>query len=434
MSKNLYAGIRSGSIYVVSSSPIVSDDPGIEVLNVPTDGCEFSKASVFTDFRVVNGRLKRRYGGKASTLKVAFVGNWKMRCGIATYSENLWPEVAKHVGDFKLFIERNDCPTGPINVIGNLAVPPDKVMSCWNRGQPLGELIGEIKSYDPDIVWIQHEFGLWSNAAAWLSFMSQLSDYRVIVTMHSVFHHRDKTIVEAAMPEIIVHLDGARKVLQDEKGITAPIHVIPHGCMPVTETERLWNFYKSEHTFMQAGFGFRYKGWETAIRAAHVLHEKYSDVFFTALFSESPFNAVDHQVYYDELMRLVNELDMSNNVAIIRGYQSDTALDSYMRTNQAIVFPYVTHHEHEVFGASGAARYAMSKALPVITSSANHFSDVPTIKADTPEEIANNLDCMFSNPCARKVQVDRQLEYISENTWDKVAMRIIDVFNADPRK
>ena len=426
-----FIGTRKGSICVVSSSPIVARSPGLDVIEVPPEHVQVSPAKLVTDFRVHNGRLRPRCRpGPASKLKLAFVGNWKMQCGIATYSENLLPEVAKHFGDFRLFIERNDNPTGPVNVIGDAAVPSDKVVPCWRRGESLSELVANVKSYDPDIVWIQHEFGIWPNAAYWLSMMSQLADYRVIVTMHSVFHHRDKTIVEACIPEIIVHLDGAKRVLREEKGITSPVHVLPHGCASVAATERLWNFYKSDHTFMQFGFGFRYKGWEMSIRAAAILRERYPDVFFTGLFSESSFNAVDHQVYYDELMHLVDELGLHDNVALIRGYQSDTALDSYMRTNQAIVFPYVSHPAHEVFGVSGAARLAMSKLSPVVTTNVNHFSDVPTLKADTPEEIAAALDQVFSNPLARKAQVDRQLAYIAENTWEKVALRHVEVFEA----
>jgi glycosyltransferase involved in cell wall biosynthesis len=180
---------------------------------------------------------------------------------------------------------------------------------------------------------------------------------------------------------------------------------------------------------MQFGFGFRYKGWEKSIRAASLLREKYPDVFFTGLFSESSFNSVDHQVYYDELSRLVQELNVQDNVGLIRGYQSDAALDSYLRTNQVVLFPYVSHPQHEVFGVSGAARYAMSKAAPVITTSVNHFSDVPTLKADTPEEIAEAIDRMFSNSLARKAQVDRQLDYLNDNTWEKVALRHVQLFS-----
>jgi glycosyltransferase involved in cell wall biosynthesis len=421
-----FIGVKHNRICVVSDN--IFNNSGLEVIELPPDLHHLSPAELMISCSIRNGQVIYKHRKKPiGQIKLALVGNWKMRCGIATYSENLWPEVAKHVGDFKLFIEKNDIPTGDIYQFGDSFLDESQVASCWKRGESLKELIKELKEYAPDIIWIQHEFGLWSNASYWLSMMSQLSDYRIVVTMHSIFHHKDKTIVEAAMPEIVSHLEGGRKLLQEEKGLTSKIHVIPHGCYKF-DNERLWNFYKSERTFMQFGFGFRYKGWENSIRATAILKEKYPDVFFTGLFSESPYAKLDHQVYYTELMDLVNELGIQENVALLRGYQSDEVLDSFLRTNRATIFPYVSHPNHEVFGASGAARMAMSKGLPVITSSVNHFSDLPTLKADTPEEMAKALETMFTVSSAREKQLETQLSYLNDNTWEKVGLRYIEIF------
>jgi glycosyltransferase involved in cell wall biosynthesis len=127
-------------------------------------------------------------------------------------------------------------------------------------------------------------------------------------------------------------------------------------------------------------------------------------------------------------MDLVDKLGVRENVAILRGYQSEETLDSYMRTNQATLFPYISHPAHEVWGASGAARIAMAKALPVVTSSVNHFSDLPTIKADSPEEIAAALEKLFIDASHREAQVQKQIDYITENTWENVAKRYISLF------
>lgn len=421
-----YVGIKQNRICVVSDN--LFSNAGLDVIEIPSELSHVSASDLITNCIVRNNQIKCKNIKKpANQLKVALVGNWKMRCGIATYSEHLWPEVVKHVGDFKLFIEKNEISTGDIHQIGSQTLPDNKVAVCWKRGESLQELVKELKEYDPDIIWFQHEFGLWPNASYWLAMMNQLSDYRIIVTMHSIFHHRDKTIVEAAMPEIVAHLEGGRTVLKEEKGISAKVHVIPHGCYSFNN-ERLWNFYKSEKTFMQFGFGFRYKGWENAIEATAILKEKYPDTFFTGLFSESPYAKVEHQIYYNDLMNLVEKLGLTENVAIIRGYQSDAAIDSFLRTNQATLFPYVSHPEHEVFGASGAARMAMSKGLPVITSSVNHFSDLPTIKADTPEEIAAALERLFTDPVAKEKQVQAQISYLNDNTWEKIGLRYARLF------
>jgi glycosyltransferase involved in cell wall biosynthesis len=421
-----FVGVKHNRICVVSDNLFKNE--GLEVIEVPAELSNISASELITNWLIKSNKLVCKNTKKsAKQLKIALVGNWKMRCGIATYSENLWPEVVKHVGDFKLFIERNDLSTGDIHQIGNQTISDSQVVVCWKRGESLQTLVTELKAYDPDIIWFQHEFGLWPNASYWLSMMSQLSDYRVIVTMHSVFHHRDKSIVEAAMPEIVVHLDGAKKVLNEEKGLSSKVYVIPHGC-DTFNNERLWNFYKSDKTFMQFGFGFRYKGWENSIKATAVLKEKYPNVFFTGLFSESPYAKVEHQIYYNELMQLVEDLKLTENVAIIRGYQSDAALDSFLRTNQATLFPYISHPDHEVFGASGAARMAMAKGLPVITSSVNHFSDLPTIKADSSEEIAKALEILFTSPGEKEKQIKIQTSYLNDNTWEKIGLRYIKLF------
>ncbi len=422
-----FAGIKNNRIYIVSDYPITNSE--FQILEVPEEFNNISSKDLIVGGKVKNNNIVFKLKNKpAKDIKLALVGNWKMRCGISTYAENLWPEIVKHVGDYKLFIEENiGESTGPLNQMGTEIIADDKISVCWKRGKSLQRLVNEINVYDPDIVFIQHEFGLWSSASYWLSLMSQLSEYRVIVTMHSIFHHKDKTICEAAMPEIISHLQGGYDVLKYEKKIPSKVHVIPHGCYLYTG-EKLWNFYKSNHTFITQGFGFKYKQFEYCINAVAILKEKYSDVFFTALFSESEYNKIEHQIYYNELLDLVNELGVQENVALIKGYQSDETINSYLNTNKVSVFPYGSNPEHEVFGASGAARLAMSKGIPVISSSVNHFSDLPTIKADSPEKIAEELDRLFSDKKNIENQLQKQMEYLTENSWENIALKHIEIF------
>lgn len=260
--------------------------------------------------------------------------------------------------------------------------------------------------------------------------MNQLSKYRVIVVMHSIFRHMDKTIVEASIPEIVVHLQGAKDVLKDEKKISGKVYVIKHGTFPCTDRSRLWNFYKSEHTFVQQGYLFRYKGFQNSIKAVHLLKGKYPDVFFTGLCSEGPYSRLEHEAYYGELMAMIKEFGIEENVGLIRGYQSDTALNSFLRMNKVAVFPYISNKEHECWGASGAAPYAMNKGIPVITSNIHHFSELPSLRADTPEEIAAHLDRLFSSKKAIDEQIEKQNSYLQDNSWENTAQRYLDIFES----
>jgi glycosyltransferase involved in cell wall biosynthesis len=159
-----------------------------------------------------------------------------------------------------------------------------------------------------------------------------------------------------------------------------------------------------------------------------ILKKKYHDIFFTGICSESRYAKIEHQIYYNELISLISKLDLNENVSLIRGFQSEKVLDAYLRSNKVAIFPYVSSFQHEVFGASGAARLAMSAGLPVITSSVNHFIDLCSIKADTPEQMASELDKLFSDKLARQLQIDRQNQFIIDNSWAKIAKKYIEIF------
>ncbi len=421
-----FIGIKNNFIHVVSDKEVSHSN--LEMLPLPEEFENISSEDLIVNFRYSNNQLKRKLVSKPiSKLKIAFVGNFKMRCGISTYNENLWPLIAKQTQDFKLFVEENDFPTGSLYELGDFKIREDQVSVCWKRGKSLKKLADEIKEYDPDIVVIAHEFGLFPHANHWLSFMSELSQYRLITIMHSVFHHKDKAICEAAMPEIIVHLEGAKKVLKEEKNLSSKVNVIHHGCFP-PNPNKLWNIYRTEHTVIQTGFLFRYKSWDTSLRAIAILKEKIPDIFFTGICSESPFNMVEHQLYYNELTDLIEQLGISENVSLIRGYQSDNVLNNFMETNNIALFPYTSTPEHEVFGVSGAARLAMAKSLPIVSSKGNHFEDIPSIKCETAEEMAEEIYKLFSDKNLYNQQIAKQNEYLFENTWEKVAQQYIKIF------
>lgn len=420
-----YVGVRDDDICIVSDRPFAPRD-GMKVVEI--DGV--SADDVLCSYRVLDGELVPRHGPHdPAKMRVALVGNWKQRCGISTYSESLWPEVTKHVRDVRLFVERSAEATGNVHLLGDQQLREDQVVPCWTRGQPTTELVAAIRAYDPHVVWVQHEWGLFPDARHWLSLVSALSSKcRVITTMHSIFpKHLDKIVCESATPEVIVHSEGARSCLAS-KGFSGRVHVIPHGCDEMN-AGRLWNLYKSERTIVQLGFGFRYKGWEVALRTVALLAKRWPDVFFTGIFSESPHARLEHEIYHRELMALVTSLGIENHVAIIRGFQTDTAIDSYLRTNRVALFPYVASPEHEVWGASGAARLAMSRGIPVVTSRINHFLDLPTLKGDSPEELAAAIDTLFLAPSSAAAdQVRRQTEYVKEHSWANMAKKHIDLF------
>jgi glycosyltransferase involved in cell wall biosynthesis len=420
-----YAAIQNGRIRIISKRHCSYNNLTThysEVVIIPEEYDSISSSDIIANYRFVNGKLKSKFDRKqASELKVAIVCNYGDKCGIATYSKFLYQELTPYFKDYKLFIEEQDQYD-----FNNSIIPIDKINICWKRNINLSKLVSEIKKYEPDIIFIQHEWGLFPNASYWLSMMTQLRDYRIITTLHSVFpSHYDKSIVEASIPEIVVHLDAAKQALQN-KGISNKINVIPHGCFQCIDT-KLWNIYQSNYTVIQFGFLFRYKSFETTIKAIKVIQSKYPNIFLTILGSTNKNSYKENELYSQNLLELVNNLNLEKNVAIITGFQSEKSLDSYLRCNKIAVFPYIENKDHICYGSSGAATIAMSKGMPIITSSVPHFYNLPSIKANTPEEIANELDKLFTNNELLKIQVEKQNQYLNENSWANIAKKYIDI-------
>lgn len=411
-----FIGVKDGKIQVISDNKFINSE--LEILELPIDLINVSSDKLLSEYYVKDKSIIHKNEIKpAKKLKIAFVTNYGQKCGIATYSNFLYQELNQHLGGCKIFAESFE----------NQPNDTESLIHCWKRGESLTELINAIKDYNPDVILIQHEWGLWHNSRQWISMMSQLSNYRIIVTMHSIFYHLDKIIVEASIPEMVVHLNGAKDVLTNYKKISGKIHVIPHGCFLPEKKEKLWNFYKTQHNFMQFGFLFKYKGFENSIKAVALLKQKYPDIYFTALCSDNQVATFEHQSYFDELIQMVNQLNIAENVGLIRGFQSDEVLDIFLRMNRAAVFPYVSHKEHECFGSSGATPYAMTKQLPIITSNIHHFENLPTIKAVSPEEIANELDKLFSNNKYCEEQIKKQNEYLEFNSWQNVSKMYLNI-------
>jgi glycosyltransferase involved in cell wall biosynthesis len=430
-----FAGHKDNRVCLISDQPIIISNSNYSIVEIPDRLAHIPSSDLMHFGRIRDNKFHYSEKIEAKEMKVAFVSNWMQKCGISTFSQYLFPEISKHIKDFKLFIEKTDDQTSSIYQFGDQEISKDKVIPCWSRGQSLQELASEIKKYDPSVILIEHEFGLHSNNRYWTSFLTSLSDYDVIVELHSTFpYHEDKVLFEAPIKRAIVHLEGAKHNLEKEKNLPIQVSYIPHGCYPITNQNKLWNNYKSSETFLQLGFGFPYKNFAASIQATAILKQKYPNVFFTAIISESPHNKVGHQKYYNELIDFITKLNIQDNVGIIRGFQPDTVIDAYLRSNQAAVFPYMTEKNHFVYGSSGAIRKAASVGVPVISSSIPHFTDFPSIKANSPEDIGRELDILFSDGKRKKDQIALQNEFIKKNSFEEVAKLYIAVFenNIDP--
>lgn len=359
----------------------------------------------------------------ASELKIALICNWNTKCGISTYSKFLAEAITPQVKEIRIFSECSDFinePDGP------------NIERCWNRGEPLLSLARKVKSWNPDFIIIQHEYGLFPNAFYFMQLMQAFSNIPYVVTMHSVYKHLDKIVYSSCVKDIAVHTQQGKDVLLSH-GHSGNITVISHGCVAFKETAELWNIFQNPYTIIQFGFGFAYKGVETAFKAIKHLKEtdqKFQNIFYLYLLSENEHTARIHNQYYDSLTKLSEELGIENNIAITRKYQSDYIINLYLRLAKLAIFPYTHDPQNIVYASSGAIRVAMANGIPVIASSSHLFDDlegvVPRVSGYL--ELAHEIDKIFSDNDYRHSLIKANLGFVQSHPWSLIAQQYLQIY------
>ena len=364
------------------------------------------------------------FGHPDDGLRLAVICNWGDACGIATYSKYLVDSLLPKVEELRIFAEEVD---------SDVADDSYDVVRCWKRGHSTASLVKQLVDWKPSVVLIQHEFGIFPKAPYLLQMLQGLDGAQIpyAVTVHSVYEHLDKVVCTAAMKNVVVHSKTGEACMK-RLGHTANICVIPHGCVQHEGVVENWNITHTPHAIMQFGFGFNYKGVDLALEAvAKLLREqpdKYGDIHYCYLCSESPHVKNVNNVYYQKLLKQIEELGLTGHAMIIRGYQTEDVLNQYLRTYKLAIFPYITDPKNVVYGASGAIRLAMANKIRTIASSSHMFDDVEGVLArpSGSDELAAAIDAAFSDSKDEKRRnIEKASDYVAANTWPNVADRYL---------
>jgi glycosyltransferase involved in cell wall biosynthesis len=140
-------------------------------------------------------------------------------------------------------------------------------------GQPVKDLLQAIKNYDPDFIIIQHEFGIFPKAGHFLQLLQGIDGIRLRPDAPlGLRTPRQSRLYFRAVKNIVVHTEEGKDILR-KTGNNNNIFVVPHGCVqfPPEQRAELWNIFQTPYAIVQFGFGFYYKGVDTALEAISLL-------------------------------------------------------------------------------------------------------------------------------------------------------------------
>jgi glycosyltransferase involved in cell wall biosynthesis len=348
-------------------------------------------------------------------VRLGFVTPWKGNDALSNYSASLIPHLVND-GTYRIFAEHADD-----------VEEEDNVVRCWRRGEPLDDLIGKVLAFEPDVVLIEHQYALFPDQAEWLSFLSVLRA-KVFVRMHSVYTTPLNLlgIMEtpkylSAVPNILVHTEEARKALALRN---VPSDVIPHGIGAVEGGS-----LQTKPYLFSFGFGAHYKGLENAIEVVKILKRSFQDVMYIGVFGDEPRRSVASKVYMKKVLGAIEDENLEDHFIVFEGYKPINTLKRFAQWCSVALFTYNRHDDaREVYGASGAARLAISWGLPVVTSNAPLFSDLEVASGSNPAEIADKVRTILYSDYARDQALARQKEVAERQSWANVGAMHLKLF------
>ena len=313
-------------------------------------------------------------------LKLALIGGFAPRkCGIATFTTDLYEQLAAHQPRIAADVWAIEDPEGPPadeRVRGRIA--SDSVADYHRAAQA-------INRGNYDAVWLQHEYGIYGGECGEMVFdLVERIAAPLIVTLHTVLSEpsaKQRAIIEKLIKlssQIMVMSQHSRTLLVKNYGADpARIVVIAHGApdRPFGREEQ----FKAKlglagrpvlMTFGLLGPG---KGIETMIAALPGIVSRHPDVIYRIVGATHPKLVAAHgEAYRERLASLAAELGVEDNVVFDNRFLDSGELLDQLEASDIYLTPYPNLQQ----STSGTLSYAVALGKAVVSTPYVHAREL----------------------------------------------------------
>lgn len=375
---------------------------------------------------------------------ILYVSSFPPReCGIATFTRDLTDAVDKELspGIKSKILAMNDNGTSIYNY-------PRKVIMQINESNLEDYLnkANEINRFKQvKLVNIQHEYGLfggdWGNYL--LPFM-ELVKKPIVTTFHTVLPRASEALKKITVSianrsdAIVVMTKTAARLLEKSYGVSkSKIFIIPHGVHNITfpSKSKAKKKLNLSDKFVLSTFGMLNcdKGIEYAIEALPEIVKEFPNVLYLVIGATHP-QVLKHEGerYRNRLVRLVNKLQLNENVKFYNKYLSTDELIDYLKATDIYLSPTLNPRQ----AVSGTVSYALSCACPIIATANQYAKDVVEhnhrgflVGFRDSKAIEKGLFDLLRDKAARKEMGRNSYFYSRHMTFQNVALSYFKLFN-----
>jgi len=357
-------------------------------------------------------------------MRVGIVSTYPpIECGIATYTQYLSDALIKLGHEVYVF--------SPYGCKG------ERAFGCYSQSaKDIAANIFEMASkMTPDLIHIQHEFGLYGVPKGIqiieLILRCKEVELPVITTLHTIKDDipKDEEIVLKVIVqesnEIIVHESAHKKTLEKYFDIKNKITVIPHGIREVSQIKNAKNKLGVENkkVAMLIGYLRKTKRFDKAIKVFPKVVEAVPDAM---LVLAGKSRGIDHPEYQKEIYKMIEDSIVKDKILTVYGQFPPKVFDTLISAADLIVLPY------EFGGQSGIMAHAFAFNKPVVTSDLKAFQDWVAksnggLVSSNDDELAKNMIKILSDDNYRLSLISNIKKFVKE----KMAWRIIANLHSD---
>lgn len=350
-----------------------------------------------------------------------------IECGIAVYTDYLVE--ALHRLNNEVYV------VSPFGAEGKMVFP---VFHSDDAG--LAEkAFRTILKFTPDIVHIQHEYGLFGERPG-VNFLPLLYRFKlaripVVITLHTVYEDftaEQRIILKGLLPAadgIIVHEDYQKKVILMKIGKYNNISVIPHGVREIdiiSDSKEKIGLNKKNKVVLLAGYIRPTKGLDRIVKIfPQIAKEEPRAILVIA----NKLRGQNFTEYQKKFFHLVNESPMIDRIRILRGQFPQNTFDTILSSADVIPLPYLTGAQ------SGFMAHCLAFGRPLVVS-----PEVRAIRelvekskcgfvAENDQQFVDSIVKILKDESIAKKLSRNALSYVREKlSWKIVAQRTMDVY------
>ena len=367
------------------------------------------------------------YDERENRMRIAFVSTYPpIECGIGTYTAFLVEALKK--------------TSSEIHVVSQYGAEGRHVYPSYSPGEDgiAGKIFNAAVKVTPDLVHIQHEFGLYGEldgiAVLELIYRLKSTGTPVIATFHTVEEKpgfRKALIIRTMCREldgIIVHgqkhVDILQTVFNAER---SKLFLVPHGARemnPIADAKKKLDL-EDKKVILLAGYFRPTKCFDRIVDLFPQIVKKVPDAW---LVLSGKLRMLEFSTYRAMLFEKINNSAAKDRIEVFRGQFPQKTFDTILSAADIVVLPYAEGAQ------SGIMAHAMTFGKPVITSNLPAFVDILKkseigFYAQTDDQYVDRIVTLLTDREVYKRFSQNALTYIKENiSWDIVAQQSLNIY------